>query len=34
MGKNLGSWFDPIGMELHCAFPDKIQSKYVRSFNT
>jgi hypothetical protein len=28
-GEKFGGWFDPIGMELHCAFPDKIQSKYV-----
>ena len=28
-GDKFGGWFDPDNKELHCAFPDKIQSKYV-----
>lgn len=28
-GDKFGGWFDPDNKELHCAFPDKIQTKYV-----
>jgi len=27
--EKFGGWFDPVKKELHCAFPNKIQSKYV-----